>query len=113
MLTRFWQWFLAVSPPGGQQQGATMVSSPAAQNTPASAVATPAFDFGSMFGYSVREPFGGAHIFRRDVCDDAFPGEGASRNTCTPNDTLCCVRASEPFPQCEQYLGKGWCCVEE
>jgi hypothetical protein len=53
----------------------------------------------------------GRHIFARDVCDTAFPGEGAVQNLCTPSNTLCCVRKSAPYPQCQNFLGKGWCCV--
>ncbi|KAB5528816.1 hypothetical protein GE09DRAFT_1148527 [Coniochaeta sp. 2T2.1] len=48
--------------------------------------------------------------FKRDVCADAF-GAGASNSNCAPSNTLCCTRTNQTFPSCQQYLGKGWCCV--
>jgi hypothetical protein len=54
----------------------------------------------------------GRQVFGRDVCDAAFPGEGAVQNLCTPSKTLCCVRKTESYPQCQNFLGKGWCCVK-
>ncbi|KAK0389054.1 hypothetical protein NLU13_2630 [Sarocladium strictum] len=51
-------------------------------------------------------------LSRRDVCSDAF-GDDAERATCVPSFTLCCIRKSQSFPSCQQYLGKGWCCVGE
>ncbi|KAB5517368.1 hypothetical protein GE09DRAFT_570805 [Coniochaeta sp. 2T2.1] len=50
--------------------------------------------------------------FKRDVCADVF-GAGASNSNCAPSNTLCCTRTNQTFPSCQQYLGKGWCCVGE
>ncbi|THW59203.1 hypothetical protein D6D20_06667 [Aureobasidium pullulans] len=57
---------------------------------------------------TLREP----NIFRRDVCTDAF-GTGWSSNTCTPGNTLCCVKDNASMPTCSQHLGIGWCCTAE
>ncbi|KAK0615131.1 hypothetical protein B0T17DRAFT_657375 [Bombardia bombarda] len=51
-----------------------------------------------------------ASIFARDACSDVF-GSTASNSICTPSFTLCCVRSRQVFPSCQQYLGRGWCCV--
>ncbi|CCC05329.1 hypothetical protein SMACR_08644 [Sordaria macrospora] len=48
---------------------------------------------------------------RADVCDVAFPGEGASTNFCSPSNTLCCVRKGQQYPACQTGVGKGWCCT--
>ncbi|EGZ69846.1 hypothetical protein NEUTE2DRAFT_95271 [Neurospora tetrasperma FGSC 2509] len=48
---------------------------------------------------------------RADVCDEAFPGEGASTDFCSPSNTLCCVRKGQQYPACESGIGKGWCCT--
>ncbi|KAI4684275.1 hypothetical protein J4E81_009155 [Alternaria sp. BMP 2799] len=54
----------------------------------------------------------GLEVFKRDVCEDAFPGEGAVTNTCNPSNTLCCIRKGESYPQCQNLLNKGWCCID-
>ncbi|KAK4169824.1 hypothetical protein QBC43DRAFT_38572 [Cladorrhinum sp. PSN259] len=51
-------------------------------------------------------------LFGRDACSDAF-GSNAMNSICAPSNTLCCVRRNQPFPSCQQYLGRGWCCVGE
>ncbi|KAK1779552.1 hypothetical protein QBC45DRAFT_132397 [Copromyces sp. CBS 386.78] len=48
---------------------------------------------------------------RADVCDVAFPGEGASTDFCSPSNTLCCVRKGQQYPACQAGVGKGWCCT--
>ncbi|WPH03268.1 Hypothetical protein R9X50_00614500 [Acrodontium crateriforme] len=54
----------------------------------------------------------GHQSFRRDdVCTDAF-GTGWITSACTPGNTLCCVNENQTYPQCQTYLGKGYCCVE-
>ncbi|KAH8631286.1 hypothetical protein IG631_12969 [Alternaria alternata] len=51
------------------------------------------------------------HVFRRDVCEDAFPGEDAVTNNCNPSNTLCCGRRGQSYPQCQNFLNQGWCCI--
>ncbi|KAK4463248.1 hypothetical protein QBC42DRAFT_345736 [Cladorrhinum samala] len=51
-------------------------------------------------------------LFGRDSCSDAF-GSNAMNSICAPSNTLCCVRRNQAFPSCQQYLGRGWCCVGE
>ncbi|CCC05330.1 hypothetical protein SMACR_08645 [Sordaria macrospora] len=47
---------------------------------------------------------------RGDVCDEAYPNEGAYSKTCTPGNTPCCYRKGQAFPRCVNSGGAGWCC---
>ncbi|KAI1634902.1 hypothetical protein F4809DRAFT_491913 [Biscogniauxia mediterranea] len=49
-------------------------------------------------------------FLKRDACSDAF-GAGTSNSICAPSSTLCCVRDGQQFPSCQQFQGRGWCCV--
>ncbi|OCK90818.1 uncharacterized protein K441DRAFT_698850 [Cenococcum geophilum 1.58] len=49
-------------------------------------------------------------LYKRDACNDAFPGRYSE--TCSPSKTLCCIMPGASRPACVTILGYGFCCTE-